>query len=301
MEIIFLGTGAGLPSTTRNTQSIFLDFSQSLKETWLIDCGEATQHQILKTSIKLSKLTKIFITHLHGDHVFGLPGLLSSRSFHGGKDLPLSLYGPKGIKQMIETILSLSQSKLNYPLTIIEFDDDATIIDTHYQVEVKKLEHGIDSYGYRITLPNKPGALDALKLKQLEIPSGPLYKRIKEGHDFEWQGKIYQAQDFIGEEQPGKIIVICGDSRSISKTIDLAKNADILIHEATYLSGEDEHLAYNYFHTTLPQLKNISQAAQVKKTIATHISSRYLLEDIPNYQLSDIMIATDFLKISIKE
>lgn len=301
MEIIFLGTGAGLPSTMRNTQAIFLDFSQSLKETWLIDCGEATQHQILRTSIKLSKLTKIFITHLHGDHIFGLPGLLSSRSFHGGKDLPLTLYGPKGIKEIIETVLNVSQSRLNYPLHIIEFEEDGLIIDAKYQVEVKKLEHGIDSFGYRITLPNKPGALDAEKLRHLGIPSGPLYKQIKEGHDFEWQGQRYQAQDFVGEIQAGKVITICGDSRAVTQTIELAKHADVFIHEATYLSEEDAHLAYNYFHTTLPQLSELAKAAQVKQTIATHISSRYLLEDIANYQTEHMLIASDFSKFTIKE
>lgn len=301
MEIIFLGTGAGLPSTMRNTQAIFLDFSQSLKETWLIDCGEATQHQILRTPIKLSKLTKIFITHLHGDHIFGLPGLLSSRSFHGGKDLPLTLYGPKGIKKIIDTVLMVSQSKLNYPLTIIEFDEDSLLIDDKYQVEVKKLEHGIDSFGYRITLPHKPGALNAERLQQLGIPSGPLYKQIKEGYDFEWQGQVYHAKDFIGEVQPGKVIVVCGDSRAVAQTIDLAQHADVFIHEATYLSNEDEHLAYNYFHTTLPQLQEIAQQAQVKQTIATHISSRYLLEEAHQYQSPDILIATDFHKITIKE
>src|SRR5690625_4111537 len=114
MELVFLGTGAGVPSKNRNVSAIALTLLQELNEIWLFDCGEATQHQILNTSIKPGKISKVFITHLHGDHIYGLPGFLSSRSFQGG-DSPLTVYGPKGIKSFIQISLETTDTHLNYP------------------------------------------------------------------------------------------------------------------------------------------------------------------------------------------
>ena len=122
MDFVFLGTGAGVPAKARNVSSIVLQLLEERKTVWMFDCGEATQHQILKTSVKPSKIEKIFITHLHGDHIFGLPGLLSSRSFQGGKD-ELTVYGPKGIKEYIMTSLAVSCTNLKYELFIEEIDE----------------------------------------------------------------------------------------------------------------------------------------------------------------------------------
>src|SRR5690625_4101469 len=119
MEITFLGTGAGMPSKERNVSAIMLNLLQERNSLWLFDCGEATQHQILQTKIKPRKIEKIFISHLHGDHVFGLPGLLSSRSFQGGEE-PLTIYGPTGIKQFIHTCLQISETHLRYNIDVVE-------------------------------------------------------------------------------------------------------------------------------------------------------------------------------------
>ncbi|MED4550999.1 MBL fold metallo-hydrolase, partial [Bacillus licheniformis] len=115
MELLFLGTGAGIPAKTRNVTSVALKLLEERRSVWLFDCGEATQHQILHTSIKPRKIEKIFITHLHGDHVYGLPGLVSSRSFQGGEG-PLTVYGPQGIKTFLETALDVSGTHVTYPL-----------------------------------------------------------------------------------------------------------------------------------------------------------------------------------------
>ena len=123
MQIEFLGTGAGSPSKQRNVSSLALKLLEERKAIWLFDVGEATQHQILRTTIRPRKIEKIFITHLHGDHIFGLPGLLSSRSFQGG-DEPLTIYGPKGIKEYVQVALRVSESRLSYPLKFVELTDD---------------------------------------------------------------------------------------------------------------------------------------------------------------------------------
>ncbi len=173
MELIFLGTGAGIPSKERNVSAVALNLLQELNSIWLFDCGEATQHQILHTSIKPRKINKIFITHMHGDHIFGLPGLLSSRSFQGGKEL-LTVYGPSGIKNYIETSLQASGTHLTYPLAIKEIEEGQLFDDPLFTVYCKKLEHGIPSYGYRIVEKEKPGELLVEKLKSTGIQPGPI-------------------------------------------------------------------------------------------------------------------------------
>src|SRR5699024_2373757 len=141
MELIFLGTGAGLPSKERNVSAIALSLLQEINSIWLFDCGEATQHQILHTSIKPRKINKIFITHLHGDHIFGLPGLLGSRSFQDGE--ALTIYGPKGIKNFVETSLEVSATHLTYPLYIEEITEGIIFENNHFTVTAAQLEHGV--------------------------------------------------------------------------------------------------------------------------------------------------------------
>src|SRR5690625_2613343 len=129
MQLLFLGTGAGIPSKERNVSSLILDLLQERNSVWMFDCGEATQQQILHTTIKPRKIDKIFITHLHGDHLFGLPGFLSSRSFLGAENERLTIYGPVGIKQFVETTLQISKTHLTYPVHFQEIKSDATIFE----------------------------------------------------------------------------------------------------------------------------------------------------------------------------
>lgn len=164
MEITFLGTGAGMPAKYRNVTAIALKHLQD-GAIWLFDCGEATQHQILHTSLKPRKIEKIFITHLHGDHIFGLPGLLGSRSFLGGIE-PVTIYGPKGIRDFVEMSLSISQSHLKYDIHYVEFEDELYLDEGDFIIEAKLLDHGIPSYGYRIVEKDKPGSLMADELKK---------------------------------------------------------------------------------------------------------------------------------------
>lgn len=280
MELHFLGTGAGVPSKQRNTSAIALKFLNQYKGAlWLFDCGEATQHQILHTTLKLSKLEHIFITHLHGDHLFGLPGLLGSRSFQGGVS-PLTIYGPHGIKRFIETVLATSQTALRYPLSIIEVQDGMSLDLGEHDIYVKELEHGVQSYGFRIVEKPKPGKLLVEKLKKHRIPPGPIYKAIKDGEQVKLKdGRIIHGKDFLGPEQKGKIITILGDTRRCDAATSLAYEANVLIHEATFMKNE-HHLAYDYFHSTSEDAAQIAKQANVSKLILTHISSRYQNSEI---------------------
>ncbi|MCQ2570320.1 MAG: MBL fold metallo-hydrolase, partial [Limosilactobacillus sp.] len=181
MQLEFLGTGAGSPSKQRNVSSVALKLLEERNSVWLFDVGEATQHQILHTTIRPRKIEKIFITHLHGDHLFGLPGLLSSRSFQGGNE-PLTVYGPVGVKDFVNTALRVSETRLSYPLKFVEITHEGEIFrDQMFTVEARKMDHKIECYGYRIVEADHPGELLVDKLRAMEIPSGPIYGQIKAG------------------------------------------------------------------------------------------------------------------------
>ncbi len=274
MELCFLGTGAGVPSKKRNVTSIALDLTNELNEVWLFDCGEATQHQILYTNIKPRKISKIFITHLHGDHIFGLPGLLSSRSFLDGEN-DLIIYGPVGIKDFIETSLQVSQSHLTYHIEIIEITDGLIFEDEHFVVEAHRLEHGVESFGFKITEADKIGELNVTKLKRDGIFPGPIYKQIKEQEVTQLKdGQLIKRSDYVGKSKVGKSITIFGDTRFDLAYAQFIKGSDVLVHEATF-EADKEDLAYDYYHSTTRQAAILAKEAQVKSLILTHISSRY--------------------------
>jgi ribonuclease Z len=274
LKLLFLGTGAGIPAKQRNVTSIALKLLEERGAIWLFDCGEATQHQILHTSIKPRRLEKIFITHLHGDHIYGLPGLLSSRSFQGG-DTELTVYGPKGIEEYIQISLNVSQTYLKYPLKVVEIEDGIIFEDDQFLVEARLLEHGIPSFGFRVVEKDKPGTLLVDKLTEMGIQPGPLYRKIKEGDPVVLEnGEVIKASEFLGEPQKGRIVAILGDTRTCDNAFKLAEHADVLVHEATFAKNE-EQLAYDYFHSTTGQAAELAVKAHVKQLYLTHISSRY--------------------------
>ncbi|EAC8434093.1 ribonuclease Z [Listeria monocytogenes] len=274
MELVFLGTGAGVPSRGRNVTSIALSMLNERNTIWLFDCGEATQHQIMRSQIKLSKLEKIFITHLHGDHIFGLPGLLSSRSFQGGES-DLTIYGPVGITEYVETSLRLSGTRLTYKIIFNEIEPGLIFEDKMFSITVDELDHGLRSFGYRIVEKDKPGALNADKLIDDGVEPGPIFQKIKKGETVTLaDGSVINGKDYIDEPQKGKIISIFGDTKATASELELALNADILVHEATF-EGDKEKLAGEYMHSTTIQAASLAKKANVKKLILTHISSRY--------------------------
>jgi len=305
VNFVFLGTGAGMPAKARNVSSIALQLLEERKSVWLFDCGEATQHQILHTSVKPGKIEKIFITHLHGDHIFGLPGLLSSRSFQDGKNM-LTLYGPKGIEEYVMTSLKISGTHLKYELEIVEVEEGIVFEDAGFVVEARKLEHGIECFGYRIMEKDRPGELQVEALMNLGIKPGPLFKRIKNGETVQLEnGTVINGADFVGEPKKGKVITILGDTRTCENSYKLAENCDYLVHEATF-AGNSEELAYEYFHSTTTQAAKTALAANAQNLILTHISSRYMAEDVEELLQEAVeifpntVIAEDLIKIEIQ-
>lgn len=274
MELYFLGTGAGMPSKERNVTAVALTLYDERGTMWLFDCGEGTQHQILRSPLKTSRLEHLFITHLHGDHVYGLPGLLTSRSNQGGTT-PLTVFGPPGLEAMLEPVMRLSQAHLAYELNVIEIREGIVFEDERFEVVCAKLEHRIDSYGYRIVEKEKPGKLDAARLRELGIPPGPLFGRIKQGETVELpDGTVVDGKTFIGPPIAGRTVAILGDTRPCEAELALSANVDVLVHEATFDSTLGE-LAQSYYHSTSKEAATAAKRAGAKTLILTHISSRY--------------------------
>ncbi len=304
IEVLFLGTGAGVPGKIRNVTSIALKMLNERGAVWLIDCGEATQHQILHTTLKPRRIEKIFITHLHGDHIFGLPGLLGSRSFQGGTE-PLTVYGPAGIRMFVETALHVSKTHLQYPLFIEEIEEGIVFEDNGMTVTSGKLDHGIYSLGYRFAEKEKVGELLVDRLREDKIPPGPIYKQIKEGESVTLpDGRIIDPGRYTKEPQPGKIVTILGDTRQSDAAVRLAEDANLLVHEATF-NAENEEMARDYYHSTTKQAAETALRARVKKLCLTHISSRYTIEDArqllneAEILFQPVVIAQDLMEVTV--
>ncbi|GIP25893.1 ribonuclease Z [Paenibacillus sp. J23TS9] len=274
MELEFLGTNAGVPSLQRNVTSMALRMFEERRTFWLFDCGEATQHQILRSSLKLSKLEKVFITHLHGDHIFGLPGLLSSRAYQGGTT-KLTVYGPPGLKQFVDVSLTLSQSRIEYELEVIEHTGGLVYEDQEIRVESLLLDHRVDSYGYRIAEKDKAGSLDLKRLAEYGLKPGPAYGRLKRGESIDLgDGQLLKPEDVLGSPKKGRVVTILGDTRPCDNVLTLARDANLLVHEATFMHDLKES-AYNYHHCTSIQAAEAALKAGAKELILTHFSSRY--------------------------
>ncbi|MFS0575117.1 ribonuclease Z [Sporosarcina sp. 179-K 3D1 HS] len=306
MELQFLGTGAGMPSKQRNTSAVVLNLSAEGEGYWLFDCGEATQHQFLYTTLKPRKINKIFITHLHGDHIFGLPGLLGSRSFLGG-DEPLEVYGPRGIKEWLETTLRISTTHLTYELIIHEIEEGVICETADFRIMARELRHVIPCFGYRIEQKPLPGKLLMEKIEEAGIPKGPWLKDLKMGEDITLpDGRFVLSQDVTGEPQPGFIVSILGDTSYCSSAVNLAENADVLVHEATF-DMETGNLAKEYGHSTIGDAAKTAKKANAGTLIATHISARFMPSDLVKLREQGlaihprIYIAEDFARFEWKD
>ncbi|AWM75261.1 ribonuclease Z [Lactobacillus kullabergensis] len=305
MELQFLGTGAGQPSKKRNVSSIALKMLDEINEIWLFDVGEATQHQILRTNIRLRKVTKIFISHNHGDHIFGLPGLLATRSFQGDVG-PITIYGPAGLEQFVRTALKISRTKISYPIKFVVLEDGGLIFNGNgFKVYAEKLAHRVPSFGYRVVEDDRPGELLMDKLAQYSVPNGPLLGKLKNGEKIVLDnGTILDGNDFLGSNKKGRIITIIYDTRATPAIAQLAQNADVLVHESTF-AGNEADLAHSYYHSTAVEAAKIARDNNVKRLYLNHISARYLgakakkLENQAQKIFANTRLANDFDRIVI--
>ncbi|MCY0874999.1 MAG: ribonuclease Z, partial [Firmicutes bacterium] len=236
----FLGTSASVPTRERNMTSVVLRLMPARGVSWMVDCAEGTQHQILRSPLQLPKIEKLFVTHLHGDHIYGIPGLLSSRAMQQATQ-PFTVYGPVGIRRYVEDMLGTREALFPYPLQIEEVAPGVVFEDFEWVVTAERLDHGIESYGYRFQEKDRPGHIDEHQLEVLGIPKGPHLRDLKEGRAITLpDGRTIVSAQVVGPSIPGRAVVICGDTRPTPQTVELARGADVLVHEATFCASEQE-------------------------------------------------------------
>lgn len=262
-----------MPTRARNVSAVALRLPQR-GEVWLFDCGEATQHQIQRTDLRLSQITRIFVSHLHGDHVFGLMGLLASSGLAGAAQ-PIELYGPAGLEDFVRASARHTRTLINETIRIHAVEAGKIFEDAEFVVACEPLRHRIPAFGYRVSEKERPGHFDVEKAAALGVPAGPLYGRLKRGETITLaDGRSIDGAELCGSAIKGRTVVYCTDTTYCTNSIALARDADVLIHEATF-ADEDAHLARQSTHSTATDAARVATEADVRQLILTHVSPRY--------------------------
>ncbi len=296
MEIAFLGTSSMVPTKERNPPAILISYGS---EGILVDCGEGTQRQMKITGIKLTRITKILISHWHGDHVLGLPGLIQSL---GASDYnnTLKIYGPKGTKKHFDAMTEAFVFDRKVKMEVKEVSKGSFFEDDDFLLEALPLEHGLPTLGFNFIEKDKR-KIDLKQIKKLGIPEGPLLGKLQDGKTIMWKGKKIKPEKTTSLDK-GKKITIVTDSSLCNNCYNLAKNADLLVCESTY-SSKLEKKGEEYKHLTSKQAAQIANTSNVKKLVLTHFSARYkntleIEEDARNV-FDNTVCAKDFMKINL--
>jgi len=300
LNILFLGTGGSWPTIKRNVTSIAVKRGS---EIILFDCGEGTQRQFQKSKLSYMQISKIFITHFHGDHFLGIPGLIQTMQLND-REIPLHIYGPKGMIKLTNQLLSLGYFKPNYEIISHELNENDVIDFGEYNIKTLKVKHGVPTLAYALEEKMRPGKFNKPKALKLGIPEGPLFSKLQHGQTILLKnGKKITPDMVLGPARKGRKIVISGDTKPIDEMINFSKDADILVHEATF-DSELKGISGEYGHSTAFQAAEIAKKADVEKLFLVHISPRYLenklLENEARKVFKNSFVPNDLQEIEIK-
>ena len=271
LKIIFLGTGAATPTIARGLPALAI---QKENKIILCDCGEGTQLQLQRAGLSPAKVQTILISHLHGDHVLGLPGFINSQQLMGRR-APLSVYGPAGLQAFLDCAANISKYKPEFPFQVIELDHhgEATFTVAGFAVLTRDLDHSTPCLGYRIQEPPRPGPFDAAKAEAFGIPEGPLRAALQRGESIAHNGRTLLSSEIVGRSLPGRVIVYCTDTRPCEAGIALAENCDLLVHDATFSDAYQVH-AEPTKHSTGREAARVARTAGARKLALWHLSIR---------------------------
>jgi ribonuclease Z len=269
----------------------------------MFDCGEGAQRQMIEAKVGFHQETKICITHMHGDHVLGLPGLLQTMAMLDRKG-KLQIYGPPGIRRFLECIRKTVQFALTFQVETHEIREAGTVCEEEdYLIQAVWANHSIQSLAYALTEKPRPGKFSTEKAQRLGVPEGPLWSRLQQGREVKLaNGQVVKPRQVLGPSRAGRKIVYTGDTSQFRGFARLAASADLLIHDATF----DDNLAEKakeYGHSTPGQAAKNAKKAKVKQLILTHISARYddatKLVEQANKIFKETRVAEDFMRIEI--
>jgi len=271
MKVTFLGTSSARPTLHRNTSALLISYGP---DSVLFDCGEGTQVRIMQSGARPSKLKAICLSHFHGDHVNGLPGLLGTMGLNGRTE-PLTLVGPSGVSKWFKTLRELGILNLGYPVELVDHAQDEVLRGDGWSVRSTPLIHRIPTMGYRFDEDDLLGRFDVERARALGVPNGPMFGVLQRGQSVTLDdGRVIEPEEVMGPTRRGRRIAVITDTRPCDRVIDFAKDVDLLIHEATY--GDDEkRQAHERYHCTAAQAAEIAQKAGAKALVLTHFSSKY--------------------------
>ncbi len=300
LSVIFLGTAASIPTPQRSLPAIAV---QRKGELILFDCGEGTQRQMIHAGVGFHRKTKVFITHMHGDHMLGLPGLIQTMSLLDRKR-KLEIYGPTGIKAFAEAVRQTVQFTRTFPIEVHEIEDAGLVCEEkEYEVHATWANHVIPGLAYALVEKPRPGRFYPRKAKALGVPEGPLWSRLQRGSAVELpSGRVVKPEAVMGPSRSGRKIVYTGDTKPSKSLIKLAENADLLVHDATF-DDELSEKAREDGHSTASQAAQTARKAKAKRLVLVHVSARYkepdLLLEQARKTFSHVDAAEDFMKIDL--
>jgi ribonuclease Z len=298
-EVTVLGSGASLPTLHRNTTAVAV---QRQSDVFLFDCGEGTQIQWRRAGLRFSKLRAICISHLHGDHINGLVGLLQTLSL-AGREQRLLLVGPAGIESFIDAARRHLGLRLTYELELHESGGGEALSRPGYRLLCAPLDHGIATLGFALVEAPKPGRFDVEAAQRLGVPEGPLYGSLQRGEPVELaDGSQVTPEQVLGEPRPGSKVAYCVDTRPCEAAVELAAGADLFICDATF--GEEMTLeARRRGHSTARQAAEMAARAGARRLLLIHISARYhdprgLLEEAAAV-FPEAAVARDLMELKV--
>lgn len=273
MDLLFLGTSAGVPTKARNVSATAV-IEASGSHWYLVDCGEGTQHRLLHTPLSIRDLRAIFITHVHGDHCFGLPGLLASAGM-SGRTQPLDLVLPAALHDWVRQGLVASDTFLPFELRLLPVEELVEWRSDVMEVTSVQLSHRVPSVGFVFTELNPEPRLDIPRLEADGIPRGPLWGDLAKGLTVQHGGRLLHGSDYLRPSRPPRRVIVCGDNDNPELLADAATGADVLVHEATFTQAVVERTGVTFGHSTAAAVARFAEAAGVRNLVLTHFSARY--------------------------
>jgi ribonuclease Z len=270
MKLFFLGTAGSTPSKERNVSAAAVQMGA---RAILIDCGEGTQRQILHTTVSYMKITDIFITHFHGDHFLGLPALFQTMNLHE-RDSPLTVHGPTDADRFVSGILRIGYFRPRFPILVEEMGGGDSVELDLFTVTAADAQHNVPALSYSITEQGRPGKFNKPRALELGVPEGPLFGKLQNGESVEVDGSTITPDMVLGPPRSGRKVVFTGDTRPHPGLVELARDCDVLVHDATF-SEEDVDKAGEFSHSTAAQAARTAKECGARTLFLTHFSPRY--------------------------
>lgn len=300
MKLIFLGTSGSIPTTERNLPAIAL---RRDRELLLFDCAEGTQRQMVRAGVSPMRIKAVFLTHFHGDHFLGLPGLVQTLALMNRTD-ELQVYGPPGTAELVEKLLGLGYYTLTFKVQAYDIEPGGKLRREGYTIKTCEVEHTVQSLAYAVIEDDRPGKFYPEKATALGVKSGPDFSRFRAGQSVELaSGQVVKPEQVMGPPRPGMKVVYTGDTRPCESVVELARNADVLIHDCT-LANELLDKAIESGHSTPWEAAEIAKKAGVKQLVLIHISPRYvedavLLEEAQQV-FPNVIVAKDLMELEVR-